>query len=103
VLASWHDLLDAGSLQDGTPFLAATAKPVRAHLSPATARAVGVADGGRVAISTDRGAITLPVYVVDMVDDVVWVPTRTTGSEVNRTLGAAPGAVVRIAVAGGVG
>ncbi len=103
VLASWHELLDAGSLQDGTPFLAATAKPVRAHLSPATARAIGVADGERVAISTERGTITLPVYVLDMVDDVVWVPTRSTGSEVNRTLGAAAGAVVRIAVAGGVG
>ncbi|HEX7106662.1 MAG TPA: NADH-quinone oxidoreductase subunit G [Acidothermaceae bacterium] len=103
VLASWHDLLDAGSLQDGTPFLSATAKPVRAHLSRATARALGVADGGRVAIGTDRGSITLPVYVIDMVDDVVWVPTRASGSEVHRTLGVAAGAVVRIAVAGGVG
>jgi NADH-quinone oxidoreductase subunit G len=103
VLASWHDLLDAGSLQDGTPFLAATAKPVRAHLSPATARAVGVAEGEQLSISTERGSITLPAYVIDMVDDVVWVPTRTRGSEVHRTLGVAAGAVVRIAVAGGVG
>ncbi|HET9187015.1 MAG TPA: molybdopterin dinucleotide binding domain-containing protein, partial [Acidothermaceae bacterium] len=103
VIASWHELLDGGSLQDGTPFLSATAKPVRAHLSPATARAVGVADGDQVAISTDRGSITLPVYVVDMVDDVVWIPTRTSGSEIHRTLGVAAGAVVRIAVAGGVG
>jgi NADH-quinone oxidoreductase subunit G len=76
---------------------------VRAHLSRATARALGVADGGRVAIGTDRGSITLPVYVIDMVDDVVWVPTRASGSEVHRTLGVAAGAVVRIAVAGGVG
>jgi NADH-quinone oxidoreductase subunit G len=103
VLASWHDLLDAGSLQDGTPFLAATAKPVRAHLSPATALAVGVAEGEQLSISTERGSITLPAYVIDMVDDVVWVPTRTRGSEVHRTLGVAAGAVVRIAVAGGVG
>jgi NADH-quinone oxidoreductase subunit G len=103
VLASWHDLLDAGSLQDGTPFLSATAKPVRAHLSRATARALGVADGGRVPIGTDRGSITQPVNVIDIVDDVVRVPTRPSGREVHRTLGVAAGAVVRIAVAGGVG
>jgi len=99
VLASWHELLDAGSLQDGTPYLAATAKPVRAHLSPATAARTGVRDGGRVSISTDRGSITLPAYVTPMVDGVVWVPTRSAGSEVHATLGVAPGAVVRLAAA----
>ena len=100
ILASWHELLDAGSLQDGTPYLAATAKPVRAHLSPATAQRVGVADGESVTVSTDRGSITLPAYVTAMVDDVVWVPLRSAGSEVHRTLGVAPGGVVQIA--GGV-
>jgi NADH-quinone oxidoreductase subunit G len=87
-------------LQDGTPFLAATAKPVRAHLSPATAARIGVADGDLVTVSTDRGAITVPAYVKAMADDVVWLPMRSAGSEVHRTLGVAPGAVVRIA--GGV-
>ena len=59
VLASWHELLDNGSLQAGAPYLAATAKPLRARLSPATARALGVADGAPVTVSTDRGSITL--------------------------------------------
>ena len=99
-MASWHELLDAGSLQAGAPYLAATAKPVRAHLSPTTAQRVGVADGESVTVSTDRGSITLPAYVTAMVDDVVWVPLRSAGSEVHRALGVAPGAVVRIA--GGV-
>jgi len=96
ILASWHELLDAGSLQAGTPYLAATAKPVRAHLSPATARRLGVADGEAIAISTGRGSLTLPAYVTEMVDDVVWAPTRSAGSEVHATLGVGPGAVVRV-------
>jgi NADH-quinone oxidoreductase subunit G len=96
VLASWHELLDAGRMQDNTPFLAATAKPVRAHLSPATASAARIADGEPMTVSTEHGSITLPAHVTEMVDGVVWVPTRSTGSEIHRTLGVAPGAVVRI-------
>ncbi|MGH8888153.1 MAG: NADH-quinone oxidoreductase subunit G, partial [Acidothermaceae bacterium] len=96
VLASWHELLDAGSLQDNTPYLAATAKPVRAHLSPSTAAQLGLGDGDAVTVSTDRGSITVPVYVTAMVDGVVWVPTRSAGSHVHATLGVAPGAVVRL-------
>jgi len=96
VLASWHELLDAGRMQDNTPFLAATAKPVRAHLSPATASAAGIADGEPMTVSTEHGSITLPAHVTEMVDGVVWVPTRSTGSEIHRTLGVAPGAAVRI-------
>jgi NADH-quinone oxidoreductase subunit G len=99
ILASWHELLDAGSLQDGTPYLAATAKPVRAHVSAATARRLGVADGDEVSVSTGRGSITVPVYLAAMVDDVVWLPTRSAGSEIHRTLGVGPGAVVRLAAA----
>jgi len=97
VLASWHELLDAGRMQDNTPYLAATAKPVRAHLSPATASRFGLSDGAIATISTDRGSITVPVYVTEMVEDVVWVPTRSVGSEVHKTLGASPGDVVRLA------
>ena len=96
LLASWHELLDAGSLQDNTPYLAATAKPVRAHLSPATAAGLRLGDGDTVTVSSDRGSITLPVYVTAMVDSVVWLPARSTGSHVYATLGVAPGAVVRL-------
>jgi NADH-quinone oxidoreductase subunit G len=49
-----------------------------------------------VRVSTDRGAITLPVVVTDMVDHVVWLPLRSPGSSVHATLGALPGDVVRL-------
>jgi NADH-quinone oxidoreductase subunit G len=96
ILATWHALIDNGSLQAGTPYLAATAKPLCAHLSPATARAVGVVDGGPLTIRTKRGAITLDARVTAMPDSVVWVPTRSIGSEVHRTLGVGAGAVVTL-------
>jgi NADH-quinone oxidoreductase subunit G len=96
ILASWHELLDAGSLQDATPYLAATAKPLRAHISPATAASLGVVDGGLVTVSTDAGSITVPALISAMPDAVVWLPTRSAGSEIHRTLGVAAGAVVRL-------
>jgi NADH-quinone oxidoreductase subunit G len=46
-LASWHWLLDDGSLQDGEPFLAGTAKRPRLHLSAATAAEIGAVQGAR--------------------------------------------------------
>ena len=98
ILATWHELLDAGSLQDATPYLAATAKPLRARLSPASARALGVADGAPVTIRAAKGgpAITLDLLITAMPDGVVWVPTRSVGSEVHRTLGVGPCAVVSL-------
>lgn len=102
VLATWHQLLDAGRLQDGEPFLAGTAKRPVARLSPATAAAVGVPDGAHLVVATDAGAITLPLVVTDMADHVVWLPTASAGSQVRDALHALPGDVVRIgpAVAG---
>ncbi|PZR51844.1 NADH-quinone oxidoreductase subunit G [Xylanimonas oleitrophica] len=102
VLASWHLLLDDGALQDGEQFLAGTAKRPVARLSPATAAAVGAADGDTVTVSTDRGAITVPLQVTAMVDHVVWLPLASRGCRVHDTLGASPGDVVRLAVAGPV-
>ncbi|HEY8729609.1 MAG TPA: NADH-quinone oxidoreductase subunit G [Acidothermaceae bacterium] len=99
VLASWHELLDNGSLQYGAPYLAATAKPLRARLSPATASGLGVAHGAAITLSTDRGSITLELVVTPMPDAVVWVPTRSNGSEIHRTLGVGAGGIVKIAAA----
>jgi NADH-quinone oxidoreductase subunit G len=96
ILASWHELLDAGSLQDATPYLAATAKPLRAHISAGTAETLGVADGEFVTVSTDRGSITVPVLLSAMPDSVVWLPTKSPGSEIHRTLGVGAGAIVRL-------
>jgi NADH-quinone oxidoreductase subunit G len=103
ILATWHHLIDLGSLQDGDEYLAGTARPPVARISPRTAAGLGVVDGDRVRVSTGRGAITLPADVTDlMVDGVVWVPTNSPGSTVRRTLGVEAGATVRISAAGGV-
>jgi NADH-quinone oxidoreductase subunit G len=96
VLATWHELLDNGSLQEGTRYLAATAKPICARISPATAHAVGVVDGGPITVRTASGSITLAAVVTPMPDAVVWVPTRAAGSEVHSTLGVGAGAVVSL-------
>lgn len=97
VLAGWRMLLDAGRLQDGEPHLAGTARPAVARLSAATAGDVGVAAGELVAVSTERGAVTLPVEITDMVDGVVWLPLNSAGSAVHATLGVTVGQPVAIA------
>jgi NADH-quinone oxidoreductase subunit G len=97
VLATWHQLLDGGSLQAGEPHLAGTARKPRVVLSAATAAEVGVARGDDVTVSTERGSITLPLLVGDMPDRVVWLPTNPVGQGVRRSLGVDAGAVVGIA------
>jgi NADH-quinone oxidoreductase subunit G len=99
-LATWRLLLDAGSLQDGEPFLAGTAKPPVAMLSAATAAEIGAIDGQPVTVRTDRGAITLPLRVAAMPDRVVWLPAKSPGSEVRGTLGVGAGAVVEVSFGG---
>ncbi|MGN6240135.1 MAG: NADH-quinone oxidoreductase subunit G [Cellulosimicrobium cellulans] len=96
VLASWRLLLDDARGQDGERYLAGTAKRPVARLSATTAAAVDLFDGDLVRVSTDRGAVTLPVVVTDMVDHVVWLPLRSPGSSVHAALGAVPGDVVRL-------
>jgi len=100
VLGTWHWLLDCGTLQDGEPYLAGTAKQPRLHLSPATAAEIGAAAGAPVTVSTHRGAVTLPLVLADLPDRVVWLPTNSAGSQVRSTLGVGSGAVVRISARG---
>ena len=100
VLATWHQLIDLGSLLDGDEVLAGTARPSVVRLSKNTAAAVGVADGDDVTISTERGSITLPALVADLPEGVVWLPTNSPGSTVRRTLGVTEGAVVSISGGG---
>ena len=100
VLATWHLLLDAGRGQDGEAYLSGTAHRAHARLSPATAAAAGVRDGGSVQVSTTVGSLVLPVREdPSVVDGVVWVPTRSRRSEVRARLGAGAGDLVGIAPA----
>ncbi len=97
VLASWRLLLDNGSLQDGEPNLAGTAKATVALLSPDTAAELGLVPGDPLAVSTERGTITLPLRLADLPDRVVWLPANSAGSTVRATLGAGAGTVVQLA------
>ncbi|MGI5146982.1 NADH-quinone oxidoreductase subunit G [Plantactinospora sp. CA-294935] len=96
VLATWHQLIDAGTLTEGDPALGGTARPPVVRLGKAAAEALGVAEGDAVTVGTDRGALTLPAAITDLPDDVVWVPTNSPGASVRRSLGATSGAVVRL-------
>jgi len=96
VLSTWHWLLDDGSLQDGEPHLAGTAKQVRLHLSAATAAEVAVVQGQLVQVSTERGSVELPLVVADLPDRVVWLPTRSPDAAVRRDLAAVSGDLVRL-------
>jgi NADH-quinone oxidoreductase subunit G len=96
VLASWHLLLDDGRLQDDEPHLAGTRRPTSAMLSETTAKEIGLAAGGSLTVSTDRGSVTVPVQFVDMPERVVWLPTKSPGCHVHEALGVDSGAVVRI-------
>ncbi|MFD1151095.1 molybdopterin-dependent oxidoreductase, partial [Saccharothrix hoggarensis] len=99
VLATWRRLLDNGSLQDGEPNLAGTARPVVAKLSAATAQRLGVHPGGEIAVATDRGEVVLPVETADLPDGVVWLPGNSGAVTVRRNLVAGHGSVVAVAPA----
>ena len=100
LLATWHRLLDSGRMQDGEPFLAGTAPKVQALLSTGTAAAHGLAEGDTVRISTDFGAMSIPIAVRDMADDVIWLPTNSPGSTVRSTLGVDAGTAVSLTKGG---
>ena len=97
-LASWHQLLDSGRMQDGEPALAGTARPVVARMSAATAAEAGLADGDKVTVATDHGSVVVPVELVPMADHVVWLPAAGLpgGTTLRAELGAGHGAMVTL-------
>jgi NADH-quinone oxidoreductase subunit G len=101
LLATWRRLLDNGSMQDGEPQLAATARPAVALLSEATAANLGVHLDGTVTVSTQRGSVRLPVTAADLPPGVVWVPGNSGPATVRRSLGVGHGAVVTVRAGNG--
>jgi NADH-quinone oxidoreductase subunit G len=97
-LASWHQLLDSGRMQDGEPALAGTARPVVARMSAATAAEAGLADGDKVTVVTGHGSVTVPVELAPMADHVVWLPAAGLpgGATLHAELGAGHGAMVTL-------
>ena len=103
VLDTWHELLDAGVLQAGEPFLAATARAVVARMSAATASQHGVAHGEDIAVSTGHGEVQVALEVVaGMADGVVWLPSNAVGCNPADALSAHAGSTVTIRRAGGM-
>ncbi|ADD40989.1 NADH-quinone oxidoreductase subunit G [Stackebrandtia nassauensis] len=101
VLATWHHLLDSGTLQDNNTHLAGTAATPVVRLSHGTAASIGAAEGQPVTVASSSGGITLPLAVTRMPDGVVWLPTNSPGSGVYRGLGVAAGDIVSIATYNG--
>jgi NADH-quinone oxidoreductase subunit G len=96
ILTGWRMLLDNGRLQDGEPYLAGTARTPVVRLSADTAAEIGAVDGAPVTVSTSRGSISLPLYVTDMPDRVVWLPLNSRSSAVHQQLGVTIGSIVKI-------
>ncbi|MEO6512165.1 MAG: molybdopterin-dependent oxidoreductase, partial [Nocardioides sp.] len=90
-LASWKQMLDLGSLQDGDDNLRATARMPVARVSSTVYDALGPA----VTVIGDRGSVTLPAVVADIADDVVWLPGNSFGRGLLADVGL-PGSTVTL-------
>ena len=91
VLSAWKQMIDNGSMQDGDEHLRATARMPVARVSAAAYDALGQS----VTITGDRGSVTLPTEIADIVDGAVWVPANSFGDGVLAGL-ASPGSQVTL-------
>jgi NADH-quinone oxidoreductase subunit G len=96
VLATWHHLIDQGSMLDGDDVLKGTARLPLVRIGKDVAESLGVAEGDVVTVSTDKGGISLPASITDLPPQTVWVPTNSPGSTLRRSLGVTSGAIVRL-------
>ncbi|MEY4311665.1 MAG: NADH-quinone oxidoreductase [Actinomycetota bacterium] len=84
VLSSWKHLLDKGTLQEGEPYLSATARVAVVRVSPSTAQSLNLVDGGIATVSCCGKEAVAPVIVTGgMADGVVWVPANSEGASLN--------------------
>ena len=96
ILSTWNLLLDDGALQQGEEHLAGTQRPSVAHLSEKTALDHGLVNGDKVIISNQQGSISLKLEVIEMVNEVIWVPANSKESKVRSKLAAKDGDLVSI-------
>ena len=97
VVAMHRLLLDAGTLQEGDPHLAATARQACVSMNSQTAHRCGVtASAGSLAtVSGPRGSVTLPVELnEDMADLTAWIPMNSSGCRAYQDLGLGHGDAV---------
>lgn len=84
VLSTWRHLLDKGTLQEGEPYLSATARVAVIRVSPATAQSLNLIDGGMATVSCCGQSAAAPVIVTGgMADGVVWLPANSEGAALN--------------------
>ncbi len=100
-LSTWNQLIDDGSLQEGEPFLAATARNVIAGINPNTAASHSISEGDLIEVASPLGSITVEAVFVEAAENTVWLPTNSGDSKVRSILGAAHGNVVTIKRGGG--
>jgi len=96
LLAGLRQLIDNGSLQQGEPHLAATAREAVARVSAATASANGLVDGNLVIIKSSTGQMVLPLLVSEVADETVWVPLNSDGSTPLKNLSVSIGESVQL-------
>jgi NADH-quinone oxidoreductase subunit G len=95
VLATWRMALDESRALDGEPYLQATAREAEARISPRTAADAGISSVA--VISNDLGSLTLPAVLdSEMVDGVIWMPSRARGLGVPQHLAVSGGDLVTI-------
>jgi NADH-quinone oxidoreductase subunit G len=98
VVSSWRALIDAGTMQEGEPYLAATARLVAATLPATTLAALGMPQ--TVTVAGPAGSIVLPAVAGDVADGVVHLPMRSVGCSIHEDLGVRPGELVTITAGG---
>jgi NADH-quinone oxidoreductase subunit G len=91
LLASWKQLIDLGSMQDGDANLRATARMPVARVSTTMYDALGPS----VTVTGHRGSVTLPAVIADLPDGVVWLPGNSTGRGLLADVGV-PGTAVTL-------
>jgi NADH-quinone oxidoreductase subunit G len=96
VLASWRQLLDESSLGVDEPHLAGTARAPEVRVNAATAGRLGLTEGEPAVVATEHGAVSFPVRLADLPDDVVWLPAHAPGARVRVALGAGHGDLVTV-------
>ncbi|CED90218.1 MAG: NADH-quinone oxidoreductase subunit G [Actinomyces succiniciruminis] len=98
VLATHKPMLDSGRLQDGEPFLAATALRPVARVGADLAARLHLTGGESVAVTGPAGTITLPAAIGNVPDGTVWLPECSPGSTVRQSLGVGHGAGVSLSL-----
>lgn len=94
IVASWRALIDAGVMQEGEPFLAATARPVVASMSASAAASLG--NPASVIVTGPSGSVDLPVQVSEVIDGAVVLAMNSPGCSIYRDLGVRIGDAVSV-------